>query len=112
MTKRQAITPQMKIDALIYRYPIMCDWCDEQIHIGHEIEWDHVQALVHGGDHIFANLRPLHADPCHKEKTAYDIKANAKVKRLRGETCNQPKKKMPSRPFQKAPEGLKQWGRR
>ena len=52
------------------------------------------------------NLRALHK-ACHKRKTALDIKANAKIKRLRGETKGRPKRdwpkgpKMKSRPFQK-----------
>jgi len=60
MTKRQAITPQMKIDAILWRYEIGCAWCGEQIHVGHPIEWDHAQALIHGGEHCFTNLRPIH----------------------------------------------------
>lgn len=101
MTKRRTITPAMKIDALLWRFEIKCSWCDEQIHVGHPIQWDHVHALVHGGDHDFTNLRPIHADPCHKEKTAADIAAKAKGDRLLGLTCNGPKRKIPSRPFPK-----------
>jgi len=99
-TKRTAITPDMKIDCLLYRYAVTCAVCGKDIQPGHEIEWDHVHALVHGGPHIFSNLRPLHAE-CHKAKTARDIAANAKGKRLRGETCNGPKKKIQSRGFDK-----------
>lgn len=101
MTKRKAITPAMKIDALLWRFPIVCSWCDEQIHVGHPIEWDHIHALVHGGDHDFTNIRPIHANPCHKEKTASDIAAKAKGDRILGLTCTGPKRKIPSRPFSK-----------
>lgn len=101
MTKRQAITPAMKIDCLFFRSKITCAICDGTIWPPRdEIEWDHVQALIHGGPHDFTNIRPLHAE-CHKLKTAKDIKANAKVKRLRGETKTGPKKKIPSRPWPK-----------
>lgn len=99
MAQREAITWPMKIDCLLFRYNITCGICGGDIKPGQEIEWDHVHALVHGGPHIFTNLRPVHYDPCHKRKSAQDVKANAKVKRLRGETCNGPTKKIPSRPF-------------
>ena len=79
---RQAITPQMKIDCLLHRYDILCSICLKTIYPGDEIEWDHIAALVHGGEHEYHNLRPLHTE-CHKVKSAQDVKANAKVKRLR-----------------------------
>ncbi len=37
--------------------------------------------------------------PCHKAKTRRDVKAIAKVKRIRGETCNGPKRPIQSAPF-------------
>jgi 5-methylcytosine-specific restriction endonuclease McrA len=100
-TPRQTITADMKIDCLLYRYAVTCAICGKDLRPGDVIEWDHVAALVHGGQHVFSNLRPLHED-CHKAKTARDVAANAKVKRLLGETCNGPKKKIPARDF---PEG-------
>lgn len=99
-TKRQAITPAMKIDALLYREKTLCSLCSEWVLPGQEIEWDHIHALVHGGQHDYTNLRPVHAG-CHKKKTAQDIKANAKIKRIRGETKQGPKRAIPSRPWPK-----------
>lgn len=99
-TPRQAITADMKIDCLLFRYAVTCAICGKEIRPGDEIEWDHVHALVHSGQHVFSNLRPLHAD-CHKAKTARDVAANAKVKRILGLTCNGPKAKIPARPFAK-----------
>ncbi len=98
-TKRQAITDRMKLDCLLFRHCIKCGICGKELSPANEIEWDHVHALVHGGAHVFTNIRPVHAE-CHKEKTARDVAANAKVKRLRGETCNGPTRKIPSRPMQ------------
>jgi 5-methylcytosine-specific restriction endonuclease McrA len=98
--KRPDITPAMKIDALLYRYAVTCAICGHDIQPGHAIEWDHVHALVHGGPNVFSNLRPLHAE-CHKIKSAADVAANAKVKRLTGQTCNRPKAKIRSRGFDK-----------
>lgn len=100
MTKRQDITERMKIDSLLYRYCITCALCGKDLSPGDKIEWDHVQALVHAGGHVFTNIRPLHEE-CHKAKTARDVAANAKVKRLRGETCQGPKAKIHSRGFDK-----------
>ncbi len=100
--KRQAITPTMKIDCLLHRYEVWCAICGLSVGPCEEIEWDHVQALVHGGEHVYSNLRPVHA-LCHLEKTKRDIQANAKVKRLCGETCTRPSRKIPSRPFPRKP---------
>lgn len=99
-TPREAITLGMKIDCLLFRYSITCGICGGEIYPGRPLEWDHVHALVHGGPHDFTNLRPVHAE-CHKRKTAQDVKANAKVKRLLGVTCNGPKKKMQGQGFDK-----------
>jgi 5-methylcytosine-specific restriction enzyme A len=100
MNKRQAITEGMKLDSILYRYAVTCGLCRLELSPGDRIEWDHVHALVHGGAHVFTNIRPVHFE-CHKEKTARDIAANAKVKRLRGETCQGPKKEIHSRGFDK-----------
>ncbi len=100
MTKRQAITPAMKIKTLFYRGYFECTICKFPISCEAKIEWDHIHALVHGGEHAYLNLRPVHAK-CHKGKTARDVAANAKVKRLRGETCTAPKKPIQSRGFDK-----------
>lgn len=94
------ITWDMKIDAILYRYAVPCAICGKDLKPGDAVEWDHVHALVHGGPHVFSNLRPLHA-ACHLEKTKRDIAANAKGKRIRGETCNGPKKKIRGRGFDK-----------
>lgn len=100
MNKRLPITPEMKIDSLLYRHAVTCGLCGGELSPGDKIEWDHVHALVHGGPHVFTNIRPVHFE-CHKEKTARDVAANAKVKRIRGETCNGPKAKIQSRQFDK-----------
>lgn len=103
--KRQPITDAMKIDSLLYRHAVTCGLCGGELSPGDKIEWDHVHALVHGGPHVFTNIRPTHIE-CHKAKTALDIKANAKVKRI---LADKPSKrpmqnsgrKIPSRPFAK-----------
>lgn len=99
-TKRQGITPAMKVSCLLFRWFTPCSICGLRIDPEGKVEWDHVHALVHDGAHHYTNLRPVHAE-CHKAKSAKDVKANAKIKRIRGETKQGPKRKIPSRPFQK-----------
>lgn len=98
--KRQAITDKMKLDCLLYRHSIKCGLCGKELFPADEIEWDHIHALVHGGPHVFTNLRPVHV-PCHKAKSARDVAANAKVKRILGETKTGPKKQIQSPGFDK-----------
>lgn len=49
---------------------------------------------------LIANLQLL-CERCHKAKSAREAKMRAKEKRLRGESCNGPKRKIPSRLFSK-----------
>lgn len=58
-----------------------CAICGEAILPSQLIQFDHIHAYVHGGAHVYQNLRPVHAE-CHKRKTKADIQANAKVKRI------------------------------
>jgi 5-methylcytosine-specific restriction endonuclease McrA len=114
--KRQAITDKMKLNCLLYRHFIPCGICGAELFPSDVIEWDHVHALVHGGPHEYQNLRPMHAE-CHKKKTARDIAANAKIKRiLADKPSRRPMqnsgRKIPSRPFAKAPSPNSPWTRR
>lgn len=110
--KRQAITPDMKIASLLMRAFVCCNICGERIGSEDAIDWDHVQALIHGGAHHAMNIRPLHRD-CHKIKTKFDVQANAKVKRLRNpKPSKRPMRssgrKIPSRPFPKRANSTRQ----
>lgn len=82
MTERKAITERMKIDCLLLRCFVTCSICNERLMPGDQIQWDHVHAIVFKGPHLPGNLRPVHYDPCHKWKSAQDVKDNAKVKRI------------------------------
>ena len=101
MTK--PVTRKMAVDCLLYRFMalggIPCGICMAPLNPGDDVQFDHVQAIVHTGPHIYQNIRPVHTE-CHKKKTARDIAANAKIKRIRGETKQGPKRAIPSRPFQ------------
>ena len=64
---------------------IICGICNQFISSGEDIQFDHIHADVFDGPHEYRNLRPVHAE-CHKKKSARDVKDNAKIKRIRGET--------------------------
>lgn len=108
MTK--PVTRKLAVDCLLDRFlplgALPCAICGEPLKPGQDIQFDHVHADVHGGPHEYQNLRPVHYDPCHKRKTAQDIKDNAKVKRLRNpKPSRRPMqlsgRKIPSRPSSK-----------
>ncbi len=100
MNKRKTITPAMKVNALLWRYTINCGICYQLLGPADEIQWDHIHAISMGGPHQWDNIRPTHA-ACNQAKGIKEHKAAAKVDRILGLTCNGPKKKIPSRPFQK-----------
>ncbi len=125
MTKRKAITAQMKLDALLFRLAtfegftiqykslrewysdsavagvyLKCNICGEPIALGIPIHWDHIHAISMGGEHSFRNLRPTHP-ACNQAKGVKEHRAKAKVDRILGLTCSGPKRKIPSRPFPK-----------
>lgn len=81
MTNRKAITDKIKALSLRYWGDHICPECYLPITVGEPIEWDHRQALIHGGEHDHFNIRMIHK-ACHTKKTARDVKANAKVKRI------------------------------
>lgn len=80
------------------RYLFRCAKCFTPFKDGDRVDLDHIHQLAMGGPDDAANLRPL-CEPCHKIKTRNDAKARAKVRRLRGETCTAPRKKITSRGF-------------
>ena len=68
-----------------------CEECGERLPVeGPEVAYDHIIPLQLGGPDTDANLQPLCTVPCHARKTAHDMTAIAKAKRLAGETCAKP----------------------
>lgn len=120
MTK--PVTRKMAVDCLLSRFFhesmtlfagnerlghawLICGICQFPIKAGQRLDFDHIHADIFDGPHEYENLRPLHFE-CHKDKTARDIKANAKVKRLANPMPSKhPMKssgrKLQSRPFAK-----------
>lgn len=77
-----------------------CTICGGGVLPGHAIQFDHVHSDVMGGEHGYKNLRPVHTE-CHKSKTANDIAANSKVKRIQKGGKTKRGKPIKSRPFSK-----------
>lgn len=81
-----------------------CQKCSAPITPPLRAEFDHVTPLILGGEHREKNLQLL-CDPCHKAKTALDVKLKAKVARVRKRHLGitRPRQKIQSRGFDTAP---------
>ena len=94
--KRRSFTAR-EVAAVFIKYDGRCASCREKVQLdGYAI--DHIQALDHLGAHTLDNWQLL-CRPCHARKTANDVKASAKGRRLRGEVGNGQKRAIPSRPL-------------
>lgn len=110
MTK--PISRKMAVDCLLYRTRghVFCGICRIMLNPGDNIQFDHIHADVFDGPHEYQNLRPVHIE-CHKEKSARDVKDNAKTKRLANpkpsrHPMQKTGRKIPSRSWQtKKPPG-------
>ena len=121
--RRRPLTKKQR-PAFLEAHGCRCYWCNEPIV---DDAWDdeHIIAkelMAPGSDwNAMSNRAPIHRDPCHKAKTAQDIKAIAKSNRIRkrngidpvtrkhkpkpirspGFQRGGPKQTIPSRPFPK-----------
>jgi 5-methylcytosine-specific restriction endonuclease McrA len=110
MTKRKPITDKMKLEVLRRQNAtVQCYKCKEMKMLM-LIQFDHVHALCHDGEHETDNLFPICID-CHKDKSANDVRDLAHVRRLTeaqalhaaivaGDMVKA-KSRIPSRPFPK-----------
>jgi len=80
MENRKHLTQKQRIKLMLFQNGY-CPVCNNKLKPGN-IEYDHIQALVHGGDNDPDNWRAICAVPCHRDKTRRDAQAGAKVKRL------------------------------
>ena len=79
--KRPAISAQMRLQVFRdFGAVVLCQVCGNTQRIA-DVAIDHHLALIDGGAHEVANLRPL-CTVCHKPKSATEHKNNAKVKRI------------------------------
>jgi len=62
--------------------------------------FDHKVALINGGENRESNLQPL-CKPCHALKTGKDVAEKSKIAKIRKKHLGlaKPKRKIPSRPF-------------
>ena len=61
----------------------LCAWCGKPVELkGPNVVYDHFIPLALGGSDLDDNIRPLHASPCDKIKTAFDKKRIAKAERI------------------------------
>ncbi len=81
MTPRRALTQKQKAEVL-RRQKDRCADCGKALVSG-LYQFDHIQALEHGGDNAMDNWRALCTKPCHADKTKRDHGDNAKVRAVR-----------------------------
>lgn len=121
---KSATTVRHVTQWIVDHIAIPCGICKVELEPEDAIQWDHIHAETFGGEHSYKNLRPVHK-ACNQAKGIQEHKDSAKIDRILGLTCNGPKKKIPSRPFQQGhqkmqsrgfqekPESYKyNWGRR
>jgi 5-methylcytosine-specific restriction enzyme A len=79
---RRAMTPARK--ARIWSaWDGKCWFCRMPVaQDGPSVEYDHIPALWMKGSDADDDIGPIHADPCHRLKTAADAAKRAKVKRI------------------------------
>ncbi len=96
--KRKPLT-RLQFATLILKQEGRCGCgCGKKL-VADRIIDEHLVALDFLGSNDLSN-RSLWDRDCSKAKTARDLAAAAKGKRIRGETCNGPKRKIVSRGFQ------------
>ena len=79
--KRPSITPAMRLSVFRdFGAVCLCQVCGDVERIA-DMDLDHYLALIDGGEHDTANLRPL-CHRCHAVKSAGEHKNNSKAKRL------------------------------
>lgn len=115
MTK--PVTRKLAVDCLLDRVirqfgsPLLSPADGVPLLPGDAVQFDHIHADVFGGAHEYQNLRPIHTER-HKKKTKQDVQDKSKIDRLTGVTCTKPGKKIPARPFAKAPPNYQPWASR
>jgi len=79
-----------------------CMHCQEPVPMtGPQVRYDHIVALELGGSDDDANIAPIHRHPCDEIKTANDLRAIGKVRRLRArdDGSRRERKRIPGKPL-------------
>lgn len=79
MTDRRSISQKRRAEIMLAQGG-KCAMCPAKLRLGFT-EFDHTQALIHGGDNEPDNWRALCID-CHKDKTRKDVHARAHADRI------------------------------
>lgn len=80
MQDRRYLSQKQRVE-LILAQDGRCKECGNKLQPGN-IEFDHIQALVHGGDNEPDNWRAICASPCHRNKSRKDVQARSKSDRI------------------------------
>lgn len=79
--KRRSLSPLQRLK-IFERAKGICHICEQKIQVGQPWDADHIIPLGLGGPDGASYMHPAHK-ACHKSKTAADLGAIAKVKRIR-----------------------------
>jgi 5-methylcytosine-specific restriction protein A len=88
--------PRVKL-RIIDRQGGRCACCGTKLGLcGERIEFDHIVALINGGEHRESNIQALRP-ACHAKKTASDVAEKSKVARKRKKSLglDKPKSRLP-----------------
>lgn len=101
-TDNSAIPPRVK-DRIFARCCGRCQECMKPLDGINKPEFDHIIAIVNGGQHAEANLHTL-CKPCHATKTKADVAEKSAVYQRRANHLGlaAPKRKIQSAGFRKA----------
>lgn len=78
-----AMPVAVKARVIVRQEGICACGCDQKLGVsGERIEFDHPLALILGGENRESNIRALR-QPCHRTKTAQDVRQKAKEARVR-----------------------------
>lgn len=103
--KRKAMTPARK-RRIWEAHMRLCMQCGQPVaERGPTVIYDHEIPLDLGGSDDDGNIGPIHANPCNKVKTAADMKAIAKMRRLHGrdDGTRRQRRPIPGKPLRAHP---------
>lgn len=111
MTRPGTPSITSRINAMFFRFEIICHICNGEILAESKVDWDHVLKYADNKSEpwvdTYQNLSPVHRD-CHRRKSAREQSVSAHIDRLERTRLGKPKrardkfkKKIKSRGFSK-----------
>ncbi len=94
-----AIPPRVKL-RLFEKAGGKCECCGRKLYPGDKYQFDHIIAIINGGENREKNLQVL-CDWCHKSKTKQDVKSKSKTAKVKAKHLGikRPKHKWAKRGF-------------